>query len=328
MGWRGTFRTIAAASRRIERAQERERRRLLLLENQNDKMTALARAKHEVDLHESHIASLLSVHKQCTEPIDWHKVLDTPSPAEPIRSNAREALALQHLNGYSPGLLDRLFDRVEQRRKALEHNVGVARQQDGDQYKFDLAKHAEEMAEWEETRNFSQQVIDGDPQALLEAVRQCDPFSDIKDLGSSVEFAASAGPTIVAEFVANGPTVIPPETKTLLRNGKVSAKKMPAGQYLELYQDYVCGCVLRIGRELFSILPIDRAIVTAIGDGLNTETGHMERHPIVSVLLVKESMAKLNFDRIDCSDSLRNFVRNMEFKKSSGFAPVERISAS
>jgi hypothetical protein len=58
---------------------------------------------------------------------------------------------------------------------------------------------------------------------------------------------------------------------------------MPAGKYNELLQDYVCSCVLRVGRELLSMLPDDLVIVTAVDDVLNSATGHIEELPILSV---------------------------------------------
>ena len=39
-----------------------------------------------------------------------------------------------------------------------------------------------------------------------------------------------------------------------------------------------------------------------------------------------ETIEKLNLDMIDPSDSMRNFIHNMNFKKTSGFTAVERVS--
>ena len=66
--------------------------------------------------------------------------------------------------------------------------------------------------------------------------------------------------------------IVPRETKSLLKSGKLSVKQMPKARFYEIYQDYVCGCVLRAGRELFALLPIRMVIVTAMANMLNTQT--------------------------------------------------------
>ncbi|PKN14311.1 MAG: hypothetical protein CVU67_06320, partial [Deltaproteobacteria bacterium HGW-Deltaproteobacteria-24] len=54
-------------------------------------------------------------------------------------------------------------------------------------------------------------------------------------------------------------------------------------------------------------------------------TGHEELLPIVSVLISKQKFESLNLNLIDSSDSMTNFIHNMDFKKASGFKAVERI---
>ena len=47
---------------------------------------------------------------------------------------------------------------------------------------------------------------------------------------------------------------------------------------------------------------------------------------ILSVKIMPETIQRLNLDMIDPSDSMRNFVHNMNFKKTSGFNEVDRVS--
>jgi len=73
------------------------------------------------------------------------------------------------------------------------------------------------------------------------------------------------------------------------------------------------------------LLPVEMVIVNAVGDILNTETGHTEERPILSVAIPRDTLIKLNFDQIDPSDSMGNFVHNMKFRKTQGFDAVEAI---
>lgn len=325
MGWRGTIRAIEAASRRVQREQERERKRLIILQRQTEKMNELERAQNEVALHESHIASLLSVHKQCSESVNWNGLLTQAEPRAPQPLFTHESVAETALREFSPSILDRIFGRVEQIRSQLERDIQLGKQRDQDEFKLAQSKHGDDIAEWEATRALAKGVLAGDPASFAEALERCNPFSDIQDLGSKVDIRFPSGKVADASFRANGPDVIPTETKSLLRNGRAATKKMPAGMYWELYQDYVCGCVLRIGREVFAILPIDEVVVTATAEILNPSTGHLEQTPIISARLVRRTLESLNFEKLDCSDSFRNFIHNMGFRRSSGFSGVERL---
>ncbi|WP_223254376.1 hypothetical protein [Bacillus sp. HNG] len=100
---------------------------------------------------------------------------------------------------------------------------------------------------------------------------------------------------------------------------------MPKTKKLDIEQDYVCSCVLRIAGDLFALLPIDYVYIHANDERLNTVTGHTEKETIVSVKIDKETFKSLNLEAIDCSDSLNNFEHNMKFLKTKGFQPVEKL---
>ncbi len=101
---------------------------------------------------------------------------------------------------------------------------------------------------------------------------------------------------------------------------------MPVSKFNELYQDHICSSVLRIARESFAILPIQKVLVTAYGNLLNTQTGYKEDVPILSVLIPKETLGKLSFNNLDPSDSMNNFVHKMSFKKAQGFNSIEKLN--
>jgi hypothetical protein len=60
-------------------------------------------------------------------------------------------------------------------------------------------------------------------------------------------------------------------------------------------------------------------IVNAVSDLLKTQTGHMEEKTILSVAIPRDTLGRLNFERVDPSDSLNNFVHRMKFLKTKGF---------
>ena len=80
----------------------------------------------------------------------------------------------------------------------------------------------------------------------------------------------------------------------------------------------------RKGRKLLSLLP-DEIVVTAVDSILNTATGHVEDLPILSVAFSRQTLKRLNTENLDPSDTMKNFLNNMSFKKTTGFSPVQRV---
>jgi hypothetical protein len=86
--------------------------------------------------------------------------------------------------------------------------------------------------------------------------------------------------------------------------------------------------VLRVAREIFALLPFESVIVTAVGDVVNTQTDHLEEKPLLSVAIPRRTLTRLDLNTIDPSDSMKNFVHRMDFKKNKGFMVVEKIESS
>jgi len=325
MGWKGALRSMEAGIRRAERESRRQQNDLLRQQKQLQKMLERERAAFEVQLNKNRMDLLRSIHKECGPAWDWHALASAPAPTPPIRSHYRQEKAASALEGFSPGFWDKLFRRVESKKEALRRAVASGEDADAKEYLEALTAHQRAFSEWQEKREIAERVIAGDLQAFKEVIEELAPFSEISDLGSSVSFQFANSSTIDVTLTVNGQDVIPGEIKSLLQSGKLSSKKMPQGRFYELYQDYVCGCVLRVARELFALLPFDTVIVTAVGEVVNVQTGHLEEKPLLSVAIPRRTLGKLDLDAIDPSESMKNFIHRMDFKKNKGFLVVDRI---
>lgn len=243
MGWKGTLRAIAAAQRQAERDARRRQNELARRQKQLEKMGELERAMHEVEVYENHLEVISSVHKECSELWDWEAIRASEPPARPEKSHRHEEEAQSQLDNFKPGVADKLLKRTEARREELRKGVETARQLDEQDYQEALKNYEQDYAEWEKTRNLANRIIAGDPEAFIEAIRQVDPFSEISELGSSIEFQANDASLIEAAIHVNSEEVIPRQVKTLTKSGKLSVKNMPKGKFFELYQElrmWVC----------------------------------------------------------------------------------------
>lgn len=315
MARKGSF---AAAMRRYEREARRRQRELERQRKQLAQMQELQRAAYEVQVYENYIDLLLSVHKECGDTLDWEAIQSSEPPIKPTKSHEESAGA--KLNAFKPGISDKLLGRAKSKREKLVQNVEKARLID----KEAIQVYEQEMA----IREIASRILTGDLEAYVDAIKQIDPLSDIGELGSSIKFQLESSALVEATLYVNSDEVIPSETKSLLKSGKLSTKKTPKTRFYELYQDYVCGCVLRVARELFALLPIEMVIVNAVGNLLNTQTGYMEEQPILSVAIPRRTLEGLNFEMLDPSDSMDNFIHRMTFRKTKGFSAVETLKPS
>lgn len=325
MGWKGTIRSIGAAVRAAERDAKRRQRELEIRQKQYGKMQELKRASHKVDVYENEIEIIQSLHKDCSDHIDWVSVEKSPKPEAPIKQATNEKKAKSKLDGYKAGFFDRLFKRDAKTISKLKLDIDKAVKADESEYSTSMGKYETLLKDWEESTALARRLLAGNSEAKIEAIRELNPFAEMSSLGSRIEIAINDSGQVEVVVNVHGETVVPKEVKSLLQSGKLSVKQMPKGRFNEIYQDYVCSCVLRVANELFAAIPDELVIVTAVDDLLNSKTGHLEKLPILSVCISRKTLMSLNMDAIDPSDSMKNFIHNMSFKKTTGFAPVSRV---
>jgi len=325
MGWKGAVRSIGAAARAAERDAKRRQRELERQQKQYEKMQELEQASYEVEVYQNHIDLIKSVHKECGGSVDWNEVASATKPEKPENNREREKEAKAVEASYRPRFIDRTFKREKKKRERLADGVSKSIVDDKLDYEAKVKFWENECRDWSESVPLAHAVLKGDANSKLTAIEKLDPFSEISTLGSSLKFNIAENSVIEATINIHGVDIVPGEVKSLLKSGRLSLKKMPKGQFNEFHQDYVCSCVLRIARELFSILPDEIVYVTAVDQLLNSKTGHTEETPILSVAISRGTLKSLNMDSIDPSDSMSNFVHNMSFKKTKGFGPVARL---
>ncbi len=317
MGWKGTVRSLAAAARAAER--DAQRRRKIAMKEQ-----MITDAADAVADWENYIDDLISVHVDLADKIDWSEISDRPSPPKPLFLKFHQDAAQRELENFKPRFFDFLSGgsakKISKLKKTLEEAPTI------DKEKFDAESKAYQIAleEWETDTDLAKRLLAGDMKAMSEVIEEMQSFEEQALIGSSVSFAINEE-WIHAKPEVHSEEIIPNMRRKQLASGKLSETNMPIGQFNELYQDYVCSVALKVAGDLFHIIPLDEVFVTCMATMLNTNTGHQELTPILSVQFVRETFRALNLANIDPSDSMRNFNHNMSFKKTKGFASVEPL---
>lgn len=280
---------------------------------QQSKEEKMIAAEHEVAKYDAHVEMLTSVHNEVNDQIDWQEIATSIPPFKREEEGPNVLVVKEKVETYKPTLRDRVFNRVEARKRILLEEVDVAKTSDHALY-----------SEWENNVIQSKKILDGDRKTWEQLTNEINPFEDIEALGSEVSFAFSPSePSVTVHLNIQNPEVVPTKVFSLTKTGKLSQKNMAKGKYFQLYQDYVCSCAIRVAREFFAILPIHTTTVHVYGEVISEESS--EHGCILSVRMNRHEMKDLVFDNIDCSDAIETFTHNMKFLKTKGLKLIEEV---
>ena len=172
---------------------------------------------------------------------------------------------------------------------------------------------------------FAESVLAGNIDSYFKVIAEAGPFDDLLEFGSGFEVGTDDPSILEIEFKVMSSKVIPQNKLSLKANGDLMEKPFTKSEYYELVQDYVASTILRVARDSFALLPIQKVLIHAVDSQLNTATGNEDEITIVSVMIKRDALMTINFERIDPSDCLSGFEINEKFRKTAGFAPVDRL---
>lgn len=333
MGYRGTLRAINSFVRMHERsvrreaaALQRKAREIETARNAAVRDLQQLEARMEVEIYEAMIAALGSVHKECGPTIDWAAVAEAPAPRPPPEPDS-EAAAQRELDSYRPGVLARVFGGAKRHRTRLEAALLVGRASDDRQRAADATTHREELAAWRDMVATARAVLAREPDAFAKALDDLDVFEELNALGLKIGVGVPTGrhDAVRVHVAVEERSVVPAAVKSLTKTGKVSSKAMPKTKAADIYQDYVCGAVLRVAREVFAALPVEYVLVTASTDLLDPATGHTKPTPVLSAIASRQRLQGLAFDALDPSAAMSNTIHRMSFKRSEGMREIEPL---
>lgn len=320
MGWKATVKALEAAQRRQQREAQKRQRELERLEKEQAKFSAMEQARLEVERFENALDVLLSVHKEQGETWNWESLAASLPPPRPQKGSYHEMRARQNCIVLEPT-----------KQANSQASIDQARLHDDSDFDQSMTVYRDEMAEWEKINSFAKRVLSGDHKVYTELLSEFNPFAEISELGSAIHFTAHSPKLIECELKVNGKQAIPSEAKMLTSTGKLTVKPMSKGRFHEIYQDYLCGCVLRVAREILALLPVEIVLVNAFADWTEPSTGRTSEQAVLSVVMPRTAMADLNFDALDPSDTIESFQHRGHLKatrKSEMFQPILPLRSS
>ena len=245
------------------------------------------------------------------------------APGKAAAKTANAAPAAKQVN---EELIAQSKAKLEEFAAGIEALKSVHKQSDG-YIDWEAVANGAVSGQIRELQPFAQSVLAGDIDAYFKVIEQVDPFDDLLEYGSGFEVGTDDPKMMEIEFQVKSSEIIPTEYPDMKASGEIVMKAFSKTAYYELVQDYVSSTMLRVARDTFALLPVQQVIIHAVDKVLNPATGNDEEVTICSVRIKRDAMATLNFERIDPSDCVESFESNVKFRKTTGYAPVDRILA-
>jgi hypothetical protein len=318
MSYNTTLRAMEAAERRRQRDAQRRMRESERKAKEQAKLSAIEQARLEVEVFDNRLDVLSTVHKEQGETWDWMAIAASLPPPRPTSYSRNEHRAKQ-----------RVAVLPADQSQSSTYLIEQARVQDREEHQKAIEAYSQHMVEWEKLKNMARRILAGEHRAFTETLVEFNPFADMSEFGSSIHFTVHSAKLVECALKVNGKKVIPTEVKTLTSGGKVSVKPMPKGRFHEIYQDYLCGCVLRVGRELFALFPVSTVLVTAVVDSNDQGTGQTGEQPVLSVAMPRALVDQLDFGALDPSEAIEKFHHRGNFKasrKSEAFTSIAALT--
>jgi hypothetical protein len=323
--FRGFIRTTGAISRSIQRENQKRIRETTKKFNEQQKLNTIADGKKAVKEWNDYVEMLKSFHKNCSETINWDEILNISKPTEPKLISKYEDLAKYELSIFKPNIFHKLFGLTKTKIDKLEKEIVKSKEKDISEFNTENTTFEQENKDWKELIEIAKGVKAKKNDSYEKAIEYFKPFDEVGQLGTNVSFNFYEVYADIDLFV-NGVEIVPDYELNQTATGKLTKKSMPKIKFNELYQDYICSCVLRVAREVFAYIPLKYVRINAMGNILNSQSGHLEKKPILSVIILPETINLMNLKTIDPSDSMNNFVHNMDFKKVLGFNEVKKVN--
>lgn len=320
MTFKGFLRELERVQRRAIREEERARKQQL-------KEQERFNAQEQFENYQAFIHTIKSLHKKVPNTINWREINNKKPPVKPVFSNKIEKAAKAKLKNYVPSFWDKLFRLTPKKINKMEQEIQDAPAKDKAIFDEEMGKYEQAYVKWQEMHEFSEAIlaenIPAYQQVFEEVCLPCFKETEEKESPLCAEFQKQY--LLVNIMVKNIDNIIPTYVLSLTSTGKLSRKNMPISKRNELYQDYICSYFLAVIRTIFAAIPVPAVLAHAKIEGLNTATGKIEPQIIVSAWIPRETLDKINFDLIDPSDCMKNFICNMKFSKTKGFIPVQPV---
>jgi len=317
--WRG-------ALRELDRAAKRNAREKAYREKQRAIAEIIKESQKILEEYNKLINSLVTLHIECCEVIDWKSVIKSNAPKTVNRVNYYEKIAREKKANYRPSRLKKFFGKADKEASKFEEEIILAIERDEEQYRYQIREYEKEKNKWQNEKELASRILKGEDKAIEKVLKTKLSLKTNSYIGTKMMFHFEKRDLFEAQIKLHEIDIIPSYDLRQLKSGKLSRKDMPKSRRFEIYKEYACSATIRIAREIFALISLKEILVNAKCDQLNQKTGYKEEVIILSAFIPRVTLEELNFKYLKPSIAIENFVHNIDFKKYSGFNEVNEVS--
>lgn len=255
---------------------------------------------------DNYIDIITKVHENADAPVQWQALANCPPPFEKGTHGPQQTAAEAEYKALKPTFHDKIFPKEFQKRKDEAYRK-VAKGAEADLKAYD---------NWYMSHSCAEGILARNINSYYDAINSTDFFADFSSYGCDFEFGTECEDSVMVSFDIKDTAVMPSRKYVQRDDGAIGTRKLTLSEYNTIKQDYVCSVSIRLARELFALLPIDRVIINA--ESADDQT-------ILAVRFDRKTFDQTDFHCIDASDYIDSFPHHMEFLKTKGFSPVKPI---
>jgi len=272
-------------------------------------------AKAAINEYNKVMNMITDMHRHSDEQIDWNYVYNSPQPfnINALGPNAMEVK--EQIDNYVPTTSEKIFKKkLEKKLLNMKNDLRKAMEKDEETYNG-----------WRTLVDLAGEVLKGNIDAYFEVINEMRPLDDLLEFGIDFEFGSNSSDTIHVEYVADSSNTVPFFELSLSSNGRLQKSNLKRSQHNELIRMYIVSSSIRIAKDMFALLPIEKAVVHIVDDYINEVIAKKEKVTVLSVEFERDQLEQANMRNKDPLEILKGFNHNMKFTKSYGFSPVDRI---
>lgn len=135
---------------------------------------------------------------------------------------------------------------------------------------------------WDYLHDVALKVCQGDIDTYLKVIQDINPYEDLMDYAENFEFGSDSSDEMHISFTVK--TDIADATQD------------------ELFEDYVCACAIRVARDTFALLPVEKTHITV----------EIEGRIVIDVWFDLNRFGKIKFSYSDPSEIIEYFGEHLQ----------------
>lgn len=213
MGWKGTLRTVVAASRAADRESQRRHKQHL-------KAQMIDAAAEAVSDWENYIKELTSIHTTIGKGVDWQSLASTPSLAMPVAQTKRQDAARRNIDRFKPSFFHLFSGGSEKLKGKLQADHLEEKKRDAQESADALRRYKVRLTEWEQDTGLAKRVLAGEVEAMREVVVEMNGLTSEGLIGSRIDFSFAPG-VVHAKPEIHTDEIIPKVRRKQLASGRL-----------------------------------------------------------------------------------------------------------